>query len=121
MVDRKPSLKLEETVRHGDMLHRREVEVWRLTDLTLKGVLMSSIYPSDDIAPEHLKRMMDQLKVIGCTYLGWADFRVIYDPQRDPLPFAHWSEVLYPEGERTDAVRAARVALGYDPEGRGTE
>ena len=111
---------IEETLHHGETHMVRRVEVWKITPLTVKGILLSCIYPMD-VEDHKVAHMMKQLEAMGCSSMGWADYRIVSDPDRTKPVFKHWNEVLFPPVIRTDAVKAARRELGLDPDGGGQE
>lgn len=74
-----PNVKILESIHHGQYRHKRVVEVYGLTELTVKGILASSAYPDLEPSATRVRDMLDNLKGQGAYQLGWADFEVLTD------------------------------------------
>jgi hypothetical protein len=71
------NIKIQESIHHGDYRHKRVIEVYALTPLTVKGILMSSAYPDVEPSPEYLNNILTNLKEQGAAQHGWADFEIV--------------------------------------------
>lgn len=70
-------IRIKETIHHGEYRSKRFVEVHAINELTVRGILMSSPYPSTNPNQTRLEAMIANLKEQGKAQHGWADYEIV--------------------------------------------
>lgn len=70
------NVKIREVIHHGDYRHTRVMEVYKLTPLTVRGVLMSSAYCYELSIERRLAEIVSELSTTGIAHVGWSTFTI---------------------------------------------
>lgn len=74
-------MKIQETIHHGNYHNTRVVEISSVSNDQLIKVISTSPYATGEIAGGTIARMINDLRSTGSTYLGWADYRIVTNPE----------------------------------------